>query len=146
MESIQAITPADAPEIERILSALYLHATLPIGPKWSAAQIEEECRGKGWTLRDKFGRLRAFIMMRDVVDAWEITFLATAIDGQRSGFMRRLLSYSLANRPKDRALWLEVHEANYAARQLYEGAGFREVGRRPKYYGDGGAAILYNLD
>lgn len=146
METIQALAAADAPEIEQILSRVQQQSAVPVGPKWSSSQIAEECRGAGWILRDAGGRLRAFILLRDAVDAWEITFLATSPDAQRCGYMRKLLSHLLSSRPKNRALWLEVHEANSAARQLYQSVGFREVGRRPKYYSDGGAAILYNHD
>lgn len=35
-----------------------------------------------------------------------------------------------------RNLWLEVRPSNSAARSLYDKFGFREVGRRPKYYRD----------
>jgi ribosomal-protein-alanine N-acetyltransferase len=39
-------------------------------------------------------------------------------------------------------LLLEVAEANPAARSLYAAAGFAPVGRRPRYYPDGGDALL----
>jgi ribosomal-protein-alanine N-acetyltransferase len=32
--------------------------------------------------------------------------------------------------------WLEVRPSNLAARALYESFGFKEVGRRPRYYDD----------
>ena len=41
---------------------------------------------------------------------------------------------------------LEVRESNLAARRLYEKHGFRESGRRPKYYSNPiEDAILYTL-
>ena len=38
--------------------------------------------------------------------------------------------------------YLEVAETNAAARALYARAGWREVGRRPRYYGAADALIL----
>lgn len=37
-----------------------------------------------------------------------------------------------------RKVWLEVRPSNLRARALYRRMGFREVGRRPAYYGDTG--------
>lgn len=42
-----------------------------------------------------------------------------------------------------RELNLEVRLGNAAARALYEACGWREVGRRARYYGDGEDAVLY---
>jgi ribosomal-protein-alanine N-acetyltransferase len=39
-------------------------------------------------------------------------------------------------------MFLEVSATNDAARRLYDGAGFVEVGRRPRYYADGTDAVL----
>lgn len=39
-------------------------------------------------------------------------------------------------------VWLEVHEGNLAAQALYRRLGFLDVGRRSRYYRDGGAAVL----
>jgi ribosomal-protein-alanine N-acetyltransferase len=39
-------------------------------------------------------------------------------------------------------MFLEVAEANAAARALYAAAGFAEVGRRRRYYADGGDALV----
>lgn len=143
-DEIRALTPQDASAVEKILSAVHLSSTVPIGPRWSSQQVAEECRGLGWGLFDANGRMNSFVLLRDVVNAWEISFLATQPDAQGGGKMRKLLTYLLTVLPPDRALWLEVHERNNAARQLYRTMGFEEVGQRPKYYSDGGAAILYN--
>ena len=40
---------------------------------------------------------------------------------------------------------LEVRPSNAAARTLYRSLGFRETGRRPRYYGDEDA-LLMTLD
>jgi ribosomal-protein-alanine N-acetyltransferase len=41
-----------------------------------------------------------------------------------------------------RRLFLEVAESNVGARALYARAGLVEVGRRARYYPDGGAALV----
>lgn len=43
-------------------------------------------------------------------------------------------------------VFLEVSEHNEAARALYAGCGFCEVGRRPGYYADGASALTCRLD
>ena len=42
-------------------------------------------------------------------------------------------------------MFLEVSEANAPARALYRRLGFAEVGRRPRYYDDGGDALVLRL-
>ena len=43
--------------------------------------------------------------------------------------------------------WLEVRPSNLAALALYESFGFKEVGRRPRYYDDTQEdALLLTLD
>jgi ribosomal-protein-alanine N-acetyltransferase len=39
-------------------------------------------------------------------------------------------------------LLLEVREDNAGARAFYDAAGFAELGVRPRYYGDGAAAVV----
>lgn len=57
---------------------------------------------------------------------------------QRKGVGRRLLAkmVEVGNGEGAETAWLEVRPSNLAARSLYRKAGFREVGRRPRYYRD----------
>lgn len=52
--------------------------------------------------------------------------------GHGLALLRRLMASARARH--DNRLWLEVRESNRAARRLYHGAGFAEVGRRRGYY------------
>lgn len=151
---IRAIQFQDAAQIYQILSRARATSAVPIGPNWSEKQIAEECRGVGYAFSepaDSGGTsestqdLRAFILFRDTGAAWEITFLATDPVSQGQGMMKALLEKMRGDRPQERPIWLEVHSENVKARRLYEQQGFEIVGERPKYYADGGAAILYNL-
>jgi len=134
--------PTDAEQITKIIQ-YHTQAKSPGSPHWSLDQVREEC-AEGF-VTEANGQIEAFILFRQQVDAWEITYLATASDALRKGRMRDLLGHLISLKPNDKAIWLEVHAANQGARRLYESLGFREVGQRPKYYADGASAILYSL-
>lgn len=94
----------------------------------------------GWGLwRDD--QMMAFVLWRDLGAEAEITCLATAPAVQGRGCMKALLD-QVFNAHRHKFWLLEVHEGNQPARNLYESLGFMEVGRRPRYYRDGSAAIL----
>lgn len=144
-EGVREIRADDAPSIFSLIEQLRAASAVPIGPRWTEAQVREECVFGGWLLEDKDERrILAFVLVRDIESAWEISFLGTAIDSRGRGLMRALLGHIFSLRPPGRPIWLEVHELNEPARHLYETMGFIEVGRRPRYYADGGAARLYN--
>lgn len=135
----------DAQQIYAILERAREASAVPIGPRWTEAQIAEECRGVGLVLEPEATQPRAFILYRDTGAAWEITFLATDPVFQGQGFMKALLEHMRNERPEERQIWLEVHADNAKARRLYEQQGLEVVGERPRYYSDGGTAILYSL-
>lgn len=144
---IRRLAPSDASDVERILKESHASAVAPIGPQWTSAQVVAECQnGLGFAafFDAAGGTLVGFILCRDLFEAWEISFLATSPEARGRGVMKALLRALVLEKPQEKGLWLEVHEANVPARQLYESFGFEQVGRRPKYYADGGAACLYN--
>ncbi len=106
----------------------------------------DECSGEGLVRLAPDGRIDAFVLYCDAGCAWEISFLATAPEARGRGCMMALLAQLIAVRPSDRPIWLEVHEGNAAARRIYLSSGFKESGRRRRYYSDGGDAILYNYE
>jgi [ribosomal protein S18]-alanine N-acetyltransferase len=71
-----------------------------------------------------------------VLDQAELGDIAVAEGWRRRGTGRRLLETVLAAMAERsvRELFLEVRPSNQAARRLYEGYGFEEVGRRRNYY------------
>jgi ribosomal protein S18 acetylase RimI-like enzyme len=140
---IRKLTPPDADQIFVVLELARDASRVPIGPKWTYPQLEAECREFG-LVAERQHEIQAFILWRDTGAAWEISFLATAPDAQGQGLMTALLEHLKRERPENRPIWLEVHTANHKARALYEKAGFVATGERPKYYADGGAAVLYN--
>jgi ribosomal-protein-alanine N-acetyltransferase len=58
--------------------------------------------------------------------------------------MEKLMRHLIDSKGQGRELWLEVHEVNVSAQNLYEKLGFRLSGRRPRYYKDGATALLYS--
>lgn len=148
MSVIRRLAVSDAAAIVGLCEEVHRAAKVPIGPLWSAQQIAEACQCQtphfGWVLTSDDDEIEAFVLAQELPDAWEIGFLATAPAAVGQGRMRQLLGYLISQLPAEKALWLEVHEANNPARCLYRAFGFREVGQRPRYYADGGTAILYN--
>ncbi|MEO0637707.1 MAG: GNAT family N-acetyltransferase, partial [Pseudomonadota bacterium] len=82
--------------------------------------------------------LLAFILVRRTISAGEAEILSIAVDKfwQRRGLGYRLLDEAIRRLNADslEALFLEVDEANTAARALYDRLGFEQVGRRKGYY------------
>jgi ribosomal protein S18 acetylase RimI-like enzyme len=148
MADIRTINSLDANQLFALLKEAHAASQVPIGPQWTAAQLASECEPTaekmGFVLLSGRASIDAFVLFRDTGAAWEISFLATAVDARGQGRMTLLLQYLMRQRPNDKPLWLEVHEANNTARRMYARLGFREVGRRPNYYTGGGAAVLYN--
>lgn len=89
-------------------------------------------------------RLQAFVLISMVVDEAEILTIATDPSAQRRGHARALLQHLIAHlaHKKIRSLFLEVAVDNPPAIALYEGQGFRQVGRRPLYYSRRDGALV----
>ena len=83
-------------------------------------------------------------MARWVADEAELLAVTVAPEGRRRGLARRLMRAvtEAAAWAGARRLFLEVRSRNAAARALYAGEGFDEVGRRPRFYGDDDAVLM----
>ena len=75
---------------------------------------------------------------------WELDNIAVESRMRRKGAGRMLLQRFLekAKLADAQKIFLQVREDNLAARELYEGAGFRITGKRSGYY-RGQDAVLY---
>lgn len=117
-------------------------AAFPVGARWSKDAIALQLGLVGaFGLIDGAG---AFVLARVAADEAEILTLATLPEARRQGLARGLLQAALdkSGARGARAMLLEVGEENLAARALYRGARFIEVGRRADYYGPGRAALI----
>jgi ribosomal-protein-alanine N-acetyltransferase len=91
----------------------------------------------------RIGRsLAGFILSRIAADEAEILSVAVDARWRGRGLARALLGLHLRRLAglEIKAVFLEVEEANVAAQRLYGRAGFREVGRRDRYYSGARAA------
>lgn len=146
MDKIIRLQEADAEEIFELLRGVYSQPEFPLGGTWTLRLIEQELKyGRGMGIRDLNGHLIAFILYRSQNHVWDVTILATDPKRRRAGDMTRLLKCLQNERPEDVEIWLEVHEANQAAQNLYKKLGFRQVGNRTAYYRDGRGAQLFSF-
>jgi ribosomal-protein-alanine N-acetyltransferase len=109
---------------------------------WSESQIRDELEKAVSLGFFEGGQLLSFVFARPSGDNdFEITNLGTRLDRRRQGLMRSLL-LKLVNQLAKHSIWLEVHEGNGPAIRLYESLGFKEMGRRKRYYADGASCVL----
>jgi len=82
------------------------------------------------------GGVSGYVVAHDAADEGEILNLAVVPARHRSGIGRALVERVLTELAARgaRRVFLEVRESNAGARALYASLGFREVGRRPRYY------------
>lgn len=85
---------------------------------------------------DKLDTPAAYCMLITAADQGEIANLAVSKGVQRQGLAGRLLDDALwyAEQVGVVSVFLEVREANQAARALYRSRRFAEIGRRKGYY------------
>ena len=81
-------------------------------------------------------RIGGYVVALDAADEGEILNLAVAETGRRRGLGRALVQaiVDALEARGVRQVFLEVRESNAAARALYAGFGFKDVGRRKGYY------------
>jgi ribosomal-protein-alanine N-acetyltransferase len=89
-----------------------------------------------------------FVLARAAGGEAEVLTLAVLPAARRRGTGGRLLAAALAGAAARgaAAMFLEVAAGNAAARALYGGLGFAEVGRRRRYYPDGSDALVLRRD
>ncbi len=95
------------------------------------------------------GRLLAYLSLYHTGGEMEILNLAVIPERRRQGLGGRLLGLvvQIGRNMGIGHILLEVRESNVAARSLYAGFGFRQVGVRGRYYPDNGEdALLLRLD
>lgn len=112
---------------------------------WSQENLHKELtQAKTWVLEVDH-QIKAFICIRDIFQAWDLTIVATEKSAHRKGHMRKLMSFIIDKYSVDRPLWLEVHQNNLGAQKFYQAMGFIHSGTRGGYYSDGSAALLYTF-
>ena len=107
------------------------------GEAWTRSQCGSILVLPGvWLLLARIdGAAAGFALARSVIDEAELLLLAVPPAQRRAGVGRAMLD-AIADEARSRGaiqLHLEMRDGNPAGR-LYAEAGFREVGRRPRYY------------
>lgn len=123
----------------QLLAALHARCfTAPWDQVWSAASFAEILAmpgAAGWLIA-MADQPQGFVITRSVVDEMEIILIAIDPLHQRQGLGGRLLEAACAAARAQgvQAAFLEQAAPNLAARALYLGHGFAEIGRRRAYY------------
>ncbi|HJU74080.1 MAG TPA: ribosomal protein S18-alanine N-acetyltransferase [Gemmatimonadaceae bacterium] len=87
---------------------------------------------------DKEEEVIGYIVATFAADQGEVANLAVRPELRRSGHASRMLDfiYREAVRRAATSIWLEVRESNQSAIALYTAHGYRQMGRRARYYDD----------
>lgn len=108
------------------------------GEAWSAAQLRGTLLQPGsWLRIARHGdQPVGFSLCRLIVDEAELLLIAVCPESRGSGVGTALLASALDDAPARGVseIFLEMRDGNAAARALYAGRGFVEVGRRRDYY------------
>ncbi len=103
-----------------------------------AARAFAECLAAGapFLVAEVDGSVAGYVIAQWAAGEGEILNLGVAPAHRGRGIGRRLVAEILAHlRARGvRDVYLEVRESNTVARRLYESFGFREIGRRRRYY------------
>jgi len=138
--TIQSAAPAHAAALAAIHTTAF-----PRNEAWGADAISLQLALPGALgLIDERGGM---LLARVVAGEAEVLTLAVAPDARRQGIAAGLLRAAVAEIAGrgGSAVFLEVGVGNAAARALYQGFGFIQVGRRRRYYADASDAIVLRL-
>ena len=135
---IEPATIRDAPRLAQ------LHGT-SFHRGWGESEFERMLAERNTLVqRLRLGRkIIGFAVSRMGADEAEILSIAIDAGHRGKGFSRNLLLTHLGHLAARgiRTIFLEVEENNQPARRLYERAGFAVVGRRERYYRQGGEQL-----
>ena len=141
--SVRRMSPADSPGVLAILKESVEAA------QWSEETLSESLPSfPGW-VAEQNGHVAGFLVGRSVADEFEILNMAVAPAHRRRGIASRLMNEALlwSRAAGARRAYLEVRASNEAAISLYSRHGFRECGRRARYYASPAEdAILLSLN
>jgi ribosomal-protein-alanine N-acetyltransferase len=124
---------------QKFLSQLRAIDCACLGDFWSLEAYQREIENPSSLmlgLTNENHELLGFGCLWSVLEEAHITVLAVRPEYQGQGFGKSLV-WGLLKKARDRNLeWatLEDRASNHVAITLYESFGFKEIGRRPKYY------------
>ena len=105
---------------------------------WSENSIASEVNNplSYWLVAEVNGAVAGYVGSQTVLDASDMMNLAVSPDYRRQGVGQALVNALVKHLQENKviALLLEVRVSNAPAIALYKSLGFKQVGRRPKYY------------
>jgi ribosomal protein S18 acetylase RimI-like enzyme len=132
-------------------SSIWRIAQASLGPQfnWSQSGLVSICQSHKVLIAELKTNLTmevvAFLGFSVGLDAVEVLVLGTHPNYLGRGFMRQLLQRIFVDY-KSLPVWLEVHEQNQTAIDLYLSMGFQQTGIRRRYYKDGASALLFTKE
>ena len=127
-----------------------IEAQWPTAPGWGKKGISSEIENPGSCVfvGESEGKTAGFIAARFLVPEAEIISIAVERSFVRKGIGRSLLEYLIREAwlRKCAKVHLDVDVENKPAIDLYASAGFKIVGRRPKFYNGTRDALLMTLE
>ncbi len=137
----QEVREATAGDVDAILALQPV--CFPEDP-WTRGMLEEELRRAGgiFIATGAVGDPAAFAIGWNVLGELHVLQVAVCPRLRRAGAGTRLMLELERRAVGAEAAWLEVRSDNDAAIGMYGSIGYRQVGRRPRYYVDGCDALL----
>lgn len=112
--------------------------TICFSDPWSENSIASELENRlsCWLVAEEQGRVVGYVGSQSVLDGADMMNLAVAPEFRRQGIGEALVNTLVSHLQQKGiiALLLEVRASNAPAIALYQGLGFTQVGRRPRYY------------
>ncbi len=138
--SVDRMGPEDLDEVLAIERASF---SMPWSRGAFLYEMQQNRVARCWVMRED-GHVIGYLCLWEVADELHITNIAVHPTRRRQGVGRVLLQGVLedARERRLRLVVLEVRPSNTEARTLYEGFGFRVIGRRRGYYYDTGEDAL----
>lgn len=149
---IRRMAPAD---LDRVI---LIERSLKEAPHWPLAAYQTALVGNSMPQRvslvaedPETGIVAGFAVACLVGPQAELETIAVAAEDQRRGVARRLFAAMAVElkRSQVREVTLEVRTSNHPALALYRSLGFREAGRRSRYYTDpveDAVLLIYGLE
>jgi [ribosomal protein S18]-alanine N-acetyltransferase len=143
--AVRMATAEDLPRLAELDRAV-------LDPAWTVASWAAElARPDAWIIVATWpagGTVRGLLSLRCAADRAELLRVGVEPAFRRRGLGRLLVAAALQHLRESGIprCWLEVAEANLAARRLYHACGFGESGRRAAYYAGGAAAVLMDRE
>lgn len=104
---------------------------------WDEASLKSELENplSLWLVALQGDRVAGYVGSQTVLGESDMMNLAVRPEFRRQGLGRQLVNALIFELEEDsHCLLLEVRQSNEGAIALYQGLGFRQVGRRPNYY------------